>query len=234
MTIIALDVETTGLKPEEGHRIVEIGMVELDERQLQRTGRLLHKYVNPECPMSDGAYEVHGLGDDFLKDKPVFSEIAEELLEFVGDCSLLAHNAMFDLGFLNAELAAAGFEKFHPNRIHDSLRLAREELPQLTRFSLDALCRHFKIDNSGREKHGALLDAELLADVYFCLLGGNQDLFTQFDNQIHEIENQAGAKRATAVQRPATLAPLLTEEEDIAHREAIKQLGEDALWNRWL
>ena len=234
MTLIAFDVETTGLNPAEGHRIVEIGMVELDESRLLRTGRILHKYVNPGRPMTADAYNIHGLDDDFLWDKPSFSDIAGEVLEFVGDCRLLAHNARFDLEFLNAELALTGLGAVSETRILDSLELARQELPELSRFSLDALCRHYRIDASAREKHGALLDAELLADVYFRLIGGDKDLFAEFDSGGQE--SGAGAKDGwrPAGQRPAPLAPLLSEAEIQAHAEKIQELGPEALWNRWL
>ncbi len=234
MTSIAFDVETTGLEPEEGHRIVEIGMLELDESRLQRTGRRYHKYVNPGRRMTAEAREVHGLDDDFLMDKPSFQEISGEILDFIGDCRLLAHNAKFDLGFLNAELVLSGHAKIAGDRILDTLELARRELPQISRYSLNALCRHFKISISGREKHGALLDAELLADVYFRLIGGGKDLFAEFDGAVSAAGGSAARERRAAPRRPVRLPPLLSDAETKAHTGKILELGDRALWKRWL
>ena len=170
MREIVLDTETTGLDPLAGHRVVELGCVELVN--LVATGKTFHAYFNPEMIMPAGAQDVHGLSDAFLADKPRFSERAEEFLEFVGDAQLVIHNAQFDLGFLNAELARVGKAKL-VNAYVDTVSMARKKFPG-QRASLDALCERFGIDNSSRTKHGALLDSELLAEVYLELSGGRQ------------------------------------------------------------
>lgn len=175
MRQIVLDTETTGLEPEEGHRIIEIGALELIDRSL--TGRQFHKYINPERSVEGGALEVHGLSDEFLEDKPRFADISEEFVEFIHGAELIIHNAAFDVGFLDAELARLA----EPTRIAeqaqvlDTLELARELHPG-QRNSLDALCRRYEVDNSNRTLHGALLDSELLADVYLLMTGGQVDL----------------------------------------------------------
>lgn len=180
MRQIVLDTETTGLEPEEGHRIIEIGCLELVDRRL--SGRRFHRYVNPERSVETGALSVHGLSDEFLADKPRFVEIADDFIEFIRDSELVIHNAAFDVGFLDSELL----------RIHDSprvgdvasvldtLMLARELHPG-QRNSLDALCRRYEVDNSNRALHGALLDAELLADVYLLMTGGQVSLGLDLD-----------------------------------------------------
>jgi len=170
MREIVLDTETTGLDPAAGHRVVELGCVELVN--LVPTGRTLHVYFNPEMIMPTGALDVHGLTDDFLADKPLFAEKAEEMLKFIEDAQLVIHNAAFDMGFLNAELARLGRVKL-ANSYVDTVTMARQKFPG-QRVSLDALCERFNVDNSSRTKHGALLDAELLAEVYLELSGGRQ------------------------------------------------------------
>ncbi len=167
---IILDTETTGLRARDGDRVVEIGAVALDS--LVATGEPFHRYINPECPMPAAATEVHGLTDAFLADKPRFAEVVADFLAFVGDAPLVIHNAAFDMGFLNAELARLGFPALD-NPVVDTLALARSRFPG-AQATLDALCRRFNVDNSTREKHGALLDAELLAEVYVELCGGRQ------------------------------------------------------------
>ncbi|NKI33677.1 DNA polymerase III subunit epsilon [Wenzhouxiangella sp. XN79A] len=175
MRQIVLDTETTGLEPEEGHRIIEIGALELIDRSL--TGRQFHKYINPEREVDAGAVEVHGLSDEFLDDKPRFAEIAEEFIEFIRGAELIIHNAAFDVGFLDAELARLPepTRVIELARVLDTLELARELHPG-QRNSLDALCRRYEVDNSNRTLHGALLDSELLADVYLLMTGGQVDL----------------------------------------------------------
>lgn len=170
MREVVLDTETTGLDPLAGNRVVEIGCIELVN--LVATGRSLQLYLNPEMPMPAGAQEVHGLSDEFLADKPLFADKADELLEFLGDAQLVIHNAQFDLGFLNAELARAGKPKL-TNAYVDTVSMARRKFPG-QRASLDSLCDRFGIDNTKRTKHGALLDSELLAEVYLELSGGRQ------------------------------------------------------------
>ena len=170
MREIVLDTETTGLDPLAGHRVVELGCVELEN--MVATGRTFHAYFNPEMAMPAGAQDIHGLSDEFLADKPSFAEKVEEFLEFVGDAQLVIHNAQFDIGFLNAELERVGKAKLI-NAYVDTVSVARKKFPG-QRASLDALCERFGIDNSSRTKHGALLDSELLAEVYLELSGGRQ------------------------------------------------------------
>jgi DNA polymerase-3 subunit epsilon len=171
MREIILDTETTGLDPAAGHRVVEIGCVEAINHI--PTGANFHRYINPERDMPEEAFRVHGLSTAFLSDKPVFSAVAEEFLAFIGDAALVIHNASFDMKFLNAELALLGKPALDPARAVDTVSLARRRYPG-AQVSLDALCRRFEIDLSAREKHGALLDAELLAEVYLELRGGRQ------------------------------------------------------------
>jgi DNA polymerase-3 subunit epsilon len=170
MREIVLDTETTGLDPLTGHRIVEVGCIEIEN--LVATGRSFQAYFNPEREMPQGAMDVHGLSDAFLSDKPLFAERVEEMLTFIGDAQLVIHNAQFDIGFLNAELERAGWPKL-TNAYVDTVSMARRKFPG-QRASLDALCERFSIDNSSRTKHGALLDSELLAEVYLELSGGRQ------------------------------------------------------------
>ena len=171
MREIVLDTETTGFDPASGDRIVEIGAVELMNHM--PTGQTYHQYINPERSMPKSAFEVHGLGDDFLRDKPVFSKIARDFLGFIADAPLVIHNASFDMKFLNAELKAAGLPILPMARSIDTVDMARKKFPG-SPASLDALCRRFGVDNSAREKHGALLDSEILAEVYLELIGGRQ------------------------------------------------------------
>jgi DNA polymerase-3 subunit epsilon len=171
---IILDTETTGLEPEQGHRIIEIGCIEVVNRR--PSGRTFHRYINPERDIDDGAVDVHGLTTEFLADKPVFGDIVAEFLEFVSDAELVIHNAPFDLGFINAELARleqGTVETFC--QVLDTLALARRRHPG-QRNSLDALCKRYEVDNSRRELHGALLDAQLLAEVYLAMTGGQAAL----------------------------------------------------------
>ncbi len=171
MREIVLDTETTGLDPAQGHKIVEIGCVEVDNRI--PTGRTFWKYVNPERDMPTEAFQVHGLSEAFLADKPLFADVADEFLDFVGDAGLVIHNAGFDMKFLNHELIACGREAIPMARATDTVAIARKKFPG-AQASLDALCKRYGIDNSARTKHGALLDSELLAEVYLELMGGRQ------------------------------------------------------------
>ena len=176
MRQVVLDTETTGLEVGKGHRIIEIGCVELSERRT--TGRTLHRYVNPERAIDDGALAVHGISNEFLYDKPRFADVAAELVEFIRGAELIIHNAAFDVAFLDMELAladAAHGKIDHHAQVLDTLLLAREKYPG-QKNSLDALCKRLSIDNSHRELHGALLDAQLLADVYLAMTGGQGDL----------------------------------------------------------
>ncbi|MFM2356473.1 MAG: hypothetical protein RLZZ528_2209 [Pseudomonadota bacterium] len=227
MREIVLDTETTGFEPSEGHRIVEIGAIELFNHV--PTGRNYHQYINPERSMPPEAFEVHGLGDDFLRDKPVFRDIARAFLEFIGeDSRLVIHNAGFDMKFLNAELRAQGFPLIEMARALDTVALARRRFPG-SPASLDALCRRFGVDNSGREKHGALLDSELLAEVYLELIGGRQpDLTLTVTTAVAARADQGGPWRPGP--RPAPLAPRLTESEAEAHRKFVESLGPASIW----
>ena len=171
MREIVLDTETTGFDPESGDRIVEIGAVELKGHV--PTGNTYHQYINPERSMPEDAFQVHGLGDDFLRDKPIFKEIAREFVNFIGDAKLVIHNAAFDMKFLNAELSWVGLPQIDWERTVDTLAIARKKFPGAP-ASLDALCRRYSIDNSARTLHGALLDSEILAEVYLEMIGGRQ------------------------------------------------------------
>jgi DNA polymerase-3 subunit epsilon len=176
MRQVVLDTETTGLEVGKGHRIIEIGCIELAERR--PSGRRFHRYLNPQRPVDEGARAVHGISDEFLADKPRFVEIAAEFLEFIGGAELVIHNAAFDVGFLDVELALVdpGLGRIADHAgVLDTLALAREKYPG-QRISLDALCKRLNVDNRHRELHGALLDAQLLADVYLAMTGGQGDL----------------------------------------------------------
>ncbi len=203
MRQVVLDTETTGLEVEQGHRVIEIGAVEIVNRRL--TGRHYHQYVNPERPIDEGAQEVHGISSEFLADKPTFAQVAEAFLTFVDEAELVIHNAPFDMAFLNSELSqlnpsqAPGIKHFFGDQrrrrlerrctVVDSLKLARDKHPG-QRNSLDALCRRYEVDNSSRTLHGALLDAEILADVYLLMTGGQTALFGAADAQAAEAADQ--------------------------------------------
>ncbi|MFO6465108.1 DNA polymerase III subunit epsilon [Jannaschia sp. KMU-145] len=226
MREIVLDTETTGFEPESGDRIVEIGCVELVNHVA--TGEVYHQYINPERSMPQGAFEVHGLGDDFLKDHPVFAQVGQAFLDFIGDAKLVIHNAAFDMKFLNAELDWMGLARLPMDRAVDTLAIARSKFPG-SPASLDALCRRFGIDNGSRTKHGALLDSELLAEVYLELIGGRQPTMS--------LTAEAGRDDArsgpwTPMPRPTPLAPRLTEAEAARHAAFVDGLGDDALWRR--
>ena len=229
MREIVLDTETTGLEIIEGHRVVEIGCIEIIDQRI--TGRSYHKYINPECSMPQAALQVHGLDDQFLEDKPLFGEIAAELIEFLGDANLVIHNAKFDMGFLNFELEKTGQEEIEMERAIDTVDLYRKKYPG-QRASLDAICKHFRIDSSRRVKHGALLDAELLAEVYLELTGGRQK------DMLGGIFNVASSNGSDAVEsewrpepRQNPLPSRLTDSERQAHELFIGSMGPDALWN---
>ena len=182
MRQIVLDTETTGLEPEKGHRVVEIGGVEIIDRK--PTGRHVHFYLNPEREVDDAAYEIHGLSDEFLSQQPVFKDIASEFLDYIDGAELIIHNAPFDVGFLDSEFARLKDKVVVEDRcsIVDSLAFARHKHPG-QKNSLDALCRRYEVDNSARELHGALLDAEILADVYLLMTGGQTVLFGNANNE---------------------------------------------------
>ena len=232
MREIVVDTETTGLNPLEGDRIVEVACVELMHHV--PTGRDLHRYVNPRRAVPEAAYRIHGLNAEFLADHPGFEEIASELMEFLGDAKLVIHNAPFDMGFINEELRKAGFPAIPMQRSIDTLAMARKKFPGMPN-SLDALCRRFGIDNSARVKHGALLDAELLADVYLEFRGGRQpDLgfgpATRPAAQPRDDERQPARETVTKPFRtPRPHSPTAAE---IAAHEAFVSRLKDPLWLR--
>ncbi len=226
---IVLDTETTGLSPQNGDRVVEIGCVELFNHV--PTGKNYHAYINPERDMPPDAERVHGLSAEFLADKPVFGAVAGEFREFIADHTLIIHNAPFDMGFLNAEMELAGHRQL-ANPVIDTVQLARQRHPG-ARVSLDALCKHYGIDNSRRTLHGALLDSEILAEVYLELIGGRQVALMLGAEQA-EAEVADGPQVALPQrQRPAPLPPRLNQETREAHEELIRALGPDALWSRY-
>ncbi|GHA23367.1 DNA polymerase III subunit epsilon [Devosia pacifica] len=226
---IVLDTETTGLSPAGGDRLVEIGCVELINHI--PSGRTFHVYINPQRDMPEEAFRVHGLSEEFLADKPLFSAVAQEFLDFVDDGTLIIHNAEFDLGFLNAELETAGFRKLG-NEVIDTVALARQVNPG-ARASLDALCRYFGIDNSRRTLHGALLDSEILADVYLELIGGRQ-VGLALVAETRTSGEGAVAHRVAARQRPVPLPPRLSDAELRAHEAMLADMGEDAVWRTYI
>jgi len=228
MREIVMDTETTGLDPSTGDRIVEIGGVELINHL--PTGKVYHQYINPERSMPKEAFEVHGLGDDFLRDQPVFSRIAQAFLDFVGDAKLVIHNASFDMAFINAELGWLGRPALPMTQAIDTLDIARRKFPG-AQASLDALCKRFGVDNSGREKHGALLDSELLAEVYLELLGGRQQGLTlEKAGSGAAADGSSDGAEWTAPVRPKPLGPRLTDAEKAAHAAFVEEIGESALW----
>ncbi|MBW9056071.1 DNA polymerase III subunit epsilon [Rhizobium mesosinicum] len=234
MREIIFDTETTGLD-NRMDRIIEIGGIELFNHF--PTGRTLHLFVNPgDQKVHPDALAVHGITDEFLKDKPPFAEVVEQILEFFGDGKWIAHNATFDMGFVNAELARLGLPPILPDRVVDTLSLARRKHP-MGPNSLDALCRRYGIDNSHRTKHGALLDSELLAEVYIEMIGGRQAALglgvagsasqSKDDAEVEEVVVSA------IMERPRPLAPRLSEAEAEAHAALIAKLGQKAVWSKY-
>ncbi|MCC6007917.1 MAG: DNA polymerase III subunit epsilon [Rhodobacteraceae bacterium] len=228
MREIVLDTETTGLDPEQGDRIVEIAALELWNHV--PTENRFHVYINPRRAMSPEALAVHGLDDAFLADKPFFEQVAQDFLAFVADARLVIHNAPFDMKFLNAELRWAGLPQLPPTRARDTLEMARRRFPG-AQNSLDALCRRFGVDNSARTLHGALLDCQLLADVYLELVGGRQPDFALGPAGGHDPGGADGAGW-TPPRRPRPLPARVTPQEAEAHAAFLEELGPDALWNR--
>jgi DNA polymerase III subunit epsilon len=230
MREIVLDTETTGLDPATGDRLVEIGCVELVNHL--PTGVTYHQYINPERDMPAGAFAVHGLSEEFLRNHPVFADVVDDFLSFIGSDRLVIHNAEFDMRFLNAELVRAGRRQLTSDRVVDTLALARRRFPGAS-ASLDALCRRFGVDGSARTLHGALLDSELLAEVYLELMGGRQ---TGLDFVVRNgsDRNISDPTRAMAPRRvrPNPLPPRLTPQEEAAHAAFVARMGEAALWLR--
>ena len=231
MREIVLDTETTGLDALKTDRIVEIGCVELANHI--RTGQTFHVYVNPERTMPRAAFDVHGLSDDFLKDKPRFREIAADFVRFIEDARLVIHNAAFDVGFINAEFARLSIAPIAADRVVDTLLLARRRHPAGPN-SLDALCNRFGIDNTRRTRHGALLDSELLAEVYVELIGGKQSALSLVADGGNAMTPAGAARRLVAAKgRPTPLAPRITEAERAAHDAFVGELGEAAVWRKY-
>ncbi|MGE7473640.1 DNA polymerase III subunit epsilon [Bosea sp. NPDC003192] len=229
MREIVLDTETTGVEALKGDRIVEIGCVELVNHC--PTGRTFHVYINPERDMPDGAFRVHGLSEAFLSDKPVFAAVASEFAAFIADARLVIHNAAFDVGFINMEFGRLGLPPIVPALVVDTLAMARRKHPGASN-SLDALCSRYGIDNSRRTKHGALLDSEILAEVYIELIGGKQTSLG-FGSA---AASKAGAGLSVAIERPVrqrSLAPRLTPEERAAHESFVMKL-KGPLWRDYL
>lgn len=226
MREIVLDTETTGRDVAEGHRIVEIGCLELMNHI--PTGRTYHRYLDPECEVDEGAAQIHGLRRSFLRQFPPFRRIAAEFLTFIGSDPVIAHNAPFDIGFLNAELTAAGEATIPDSQVRDTLAMARRRFPGAP-ASLDALCKRFGVDNTGRTYHGALLDSELLADVYLQLLGGRQPDLTLAAGPASTADTApAAAETGGGYRAPRPHAP--TAAEAAAHAALVAKL-KDPLWD---
>jgi DNA polymerase-3 subunit epsilon len=228
MREIVLDTETTGLDPLRGDRLVEIGCVEMVNRM--PTGQTFHCHINPEREMPAEAFAVHGLSTTFLADKPLFAHVVDEFLEFIGDTPLVIHNASFDIGFINAELARMARPPIPRERLVDTLMLARRKHPGVSN-RLDDLCSRYAIDNSRRTKHGALLDAELLAEVYIDLIGARQSQLILAESHSDRTIREGEAPRR---QRLAPLMPRLTEADLAAHLAFAATLGDKPIWNDYL
>ncbi|SPF79441.1 DNA polymerase III subunit epsilon [Pseudoprimorskyibacter insulae] len=242
MREIVLDTETTGFDPEQGDRIVEIGGLELFNHV--PTGATFHEYINPERSMPMDAFKVHGIGPDLLeppqppapgavllRDKPVFAKVGQKFLDFVGDAKLVIHNASFDMKFLNFELRRMGLRELPWDQALDTLAIARKRFPG-SPASLDALCRRFGIDNTSRTLHGALLDSEILADVYLELIGGKQPDFG-LSTQSSGAAGSAGDQSTWRPEKRANPLPSrITDEEKAAHAAFVEKMGDKALWRK--
>ncbi|MBI3701411.1 MAG: DNA polymerase III subunit epsilon [Afipia sp.] len=227
MREIVLDTETTGLDPLRGDRLVEIGCVEMVNRMA--TGQTFHRYLNPERDMPQEAFAVHGLSAEFLSDKPLFASVVEEFLEFIGEAPLVIHNASFDVGFINFELEKVSKPAIARERLVDTLLLARRKHPGVSN-RLDDLCSRYAIDNSRRTKHGALLDAELLAEVYIDLIGARQSQMILAEARTSFSSVQSDQPRR---QRETPLAPRLSEQDLAAHAAFVATLGDKPLWDEF-
>jgi DNA polymerase-3 subunit epsilon len=221
MRQIVLDTETTGLDPRQGHKLIEIGALELVDRQL--SGRQFHVYINPQRDIEAGALEVHGITEEFLRDKPVFAEIVDDLLAFVDGAELVIHNAPFDIGFIDNELALIGHEHSsitNVSTVLDTLELAKDLHPG-QRNNLDALCKRYDVDNTSRTLHGALLDSEILADVYLAMTGGQTDLGLSLEsNAIISEDDEFGLP----VERPVLMVLKASEEELVQHEARLEDI----------
>lgn len=225
---IVFDTETTGFEYAKGERLVEIGAIELVNHM--PTGVTYHQYINPEKEVPQDAFKIHGLNYSFLKDYPTFDKIAAEWLDFIGDATLVAHNASFDINFVNYELDMIGKPKMEWSRVIDTLEIARRLYPG-SRVNLDALCKRFSVDNTGRTLHGALLDAQLLAEVYLELLGGREPDFIK-DNKASVKKNETlfSTKVEKGVFREARVFAISAEEED-SHKKFLEKKLKNPLWN---
>jgi DNA polymerase-3 subunit epsilon len=226
MREIVLDTETTGLDPLRGDRLVEIGCVEMFNHM--PTGQFYHVYINPERAMPQEAFAVHGLSTEFLADKPLFAAVADEFLDFIGDAPLIIHNASFDIGFINMELDRIKRAAIPRERLVDTLMLARRKHPGVSN-RLDDLCSRYAIDNSRRTKHGALLDAELLAEVYIDLIGARQSSLILAETERASIRVVEVERRV----REVPLPPRVTPQEAEAHRAFVATLGDNPLWREF-
>jgi len=228
---IVLDTETTGFDPTKGDRLIEIGCVELYNRI--PTGAEFHRFVNPERDVPAEAQAVHGISTEFLKDKPLFSQIVDDFLSFIGEDLLVIHNAQFDVGFLSAELARIGRPPIMMSRVVDTLALARRKHPAGPN-SLDALCKRYSVDNSKRTKHGALMDSLLLAEVYVELLGERQATLGLAQSAAQDAgRGYARARGRKAAVRPSQLSARLSTADEAAHRSFVESLGDSAIWRRY-
>ena len=227
MREIVLDTETTGLSPDKGDRVVEIGCVELINHV--PTSNTFQVYLNPEREMDEGAQRIHGLTNEFLQDKPKFEAIVEDFISYIGESKIIAHNASFDINFLNSELSRLNKAKISQERVIDTLKIAREKYPG-ARNSLDALCKRFFVDNSNRKLHGALLDSELLAEVYLELIGGKEpDLALAEEARTHKLPEKELITKVS-IKRENELKPRLTKEDQIKHKEFIDTLKVKPVW----
>ncbi len=229
MRQIVLDTETTGLETSQDHRIIEIGCVELVGRKL--TGRHYHQYINPQRKVDEGAMEVHGISDQFLEDKPLFDQVAKEFLEFVDGADLVIHNAPFDVGFINHEIAklSGKYQVIETScRIIDTLALARQKHPG-QKNNLDALCKRYGVDNSARDLHGALLDAEILADVYLLMTGGqvNLNISDQSNSASGEVNSKSSIRRLSADRTPLRIVKS-SEEELALHQQKLDAINKSS------
>lgn len=227
MREICFDTETTGFNPETGDRLVEIGAIELINHV--KTGKVFHKYINPERDVPEEVVKIHGLTNEFLADKPTFAEIAQEWIDFIGnDGIFVAHNAQFDMSFINYELKRLGYETYEWDRVVDTLEIAKNKFPG-SRNNLDALCRRFNIDNSARTFHGALLDAELLAEVYFQLIGGDEPSMN-----LSKIENKDSFGEEIVFGVNKKILPVrnfsISEKEEKNHIEFMEKHLKSSIW----
>lgn len=229
MRQIVLDTETTGLEPSQGHRIIEVGCVELVHRKL--TGNNYHQYLQPDRESDEGALQVHGITTEFLKDKPRFTDVVDDLLEYLKGAELIIHNAPFDVGFLNHELSLAGNsygELGQHCKIIDTLVMARKMRPG-QKNNLDALCKHYDVNNTQRELHGALLDAEILSEVYLRMTGGQVGLVLDAEQE-RATSGKAPEKKRISKDRPALRIVRANASEQAAHDDILKNMGESCLW----